>query len=160
MGNAYWIEINVSKMNKKSNKVKNKANKKAIGNRAPSIEEQEANRRADWEHNNEIIYSVYMKIALEKRRVPKLREVAEQTGLDITTVWKHTQAPDFDTMKKKYSVFADAALFKLAAKAVEAENVQWAELFFKVVVGIGDKKQLDVTSTDKSIKIIVKKNTE
>lgn len=149
-------------MSQNFNKVKTKGYKKnpvkksvkKISKETPLIltpEEEEVNRRADWEHNNELIYSNYIAIAMEKRRTPKLKEVADQTGLSIVTVWKHTQAPDFDTIKKKYSVFADAALFQLAAKAAEGKSREWSELFFKVMFGVGDKKQLDVTSGGKAI---------
>lgn len=144
-------------MREKFNKVKTKGAKKSvkkISKETPLIltpEEEEVNRRADWEHNNELIYSTYIAIAMEKRRTPKLQEVADKTGLSVVTVWKHTQAPDFDTMKKKYSVFADAALFQLAAKAAEGKSREWSELYFKVMFGVGDKKQVDVTSGGKPI---------
>jgi DNA-binding phage protein len=134
-------------MKLKSNKVKKVAKKKSL----PDPYQEEATKRADWEHNNELIYSAFIDVATEKKRYPKLREIAEKTGLSITTIFKHTQDPDFDTLKKKYSVFSDAALMQLASKAISGKSKDWMELYFRVVEGVGDKKQLDITSKGKQI---------
>lgn len=131
----------------KSNKVKNKA--------LPDPIAEEANKRADWEHNNEVIYSAFIKVATDKKRYPKLREIAEETGLCITTIFKHTQDPNFDTLRKKYSIFTDAALMQLATKAVTGKSKEWMELYFRVVEGVGDKKQLDLTSGGEKVKFII-----
>lgn len=134
-------------MTRKSNKVKKTAKK----SKELSPIEEEANKRADWEHNNELIYSAFIAVATEKKRYPKLREIAGKTGLCITTIFKHTQDPDFDTLKKKYSVFSDAALMQLATKAITGKSKDWMELYFRVVEGVGDKKQLDITSKGNQI---------
>lgn len=123
------------------------------GNKGKELDplEEEVSKRADWEHHNEQIYASFIKLANEKKRYPKIREIASETGLSSTTVFKHMRDPDFDSIKKKYSIFSEAALFTLATKAVQGKSKDWTELYFKIVEGIGDKKQLDLTSGGKRI---------
>ena len=114
-------------------------------------EAAESKRRVDWEHNNELIYSAFIEVALNKKRYPKLSEISELTGLSIKTIHKHTSEGNFDAIKQKYSIFSEAALFQLATKAASGKSKDWTELYFKVVHGLGEKKQVDLTSKGNQI---------
>lgn len=111
----------------------------------------EMKRRADWEHHNELIYSAFITIATNNKRYPKLKEIAAQTGLSIKTIHLHLQESNFDQLKKKYAIFTEAALFKLATLAASGKSKDYMELFFRIVHGVGEKQQLDITSGGKRI---------
>ncbi len=114
-------------------------------------EKAKIKRRNDWEYHHELVYSAFIKIATEKKRYPKLKEIAESTGISIKTIHQHLEEMDFEELKKKYSIFTEAALFKLATMAASGKSKDWVELFFRIVHGVGDKKSLDITTKGKSI---------
>lgn len=116
-------------------------------------EEDTLKRRADFEHNQALIYAAFLNIATEKQKWPTIKEVSEQTKLSFKTVQRHMEESraSFDKVKDKYSIFSEAAMFRLATKAASGTSKDWTELFFKVMHGIGDRKQMDITSGGKPI---------
>jgi len=115
---------NDSKANKKpAPKKKPVAKKKpAPKSEPPKVldeEEQEIKARADKEHNQAMIYASFLKIATSKQKWPTVVEIAKDCGLSDKTVWRHMKEnrSDFEKLKDKYSMFSEAALFKLATKA-------------------------------------------
>jgi len=149
---------NDSKANKKpAPKKKPVAKKKpAPKSEPPKVldeEEQEIKARADKEHNQAMIYASFLKIATSKQKWPTVVEIAKDCGLSDKTVWRHMKEnrSDFEKLKDKYSMFSEAALFKLATKAAGGGSKEWTELFFKVMHGIGDKRSLDITSGGKKL---------
>lgn len=128
----------------------NKRNKRKP-KQEPEEENEEVKKRADWEINDSMIYSAFIGIATTKKRYPKLREIQEKTGLSINTIHKHLQGKDssFEHLKEKYSMFTEAALFKLATNAAAGKSKDYLELYFKVIHGLGERKQLDLTSGGK-----------
>lgn len=110
-----------------------------------SEEELEVERRADWEHNHQIVFDAFVKLANTKKKYPTLKEIATETGMSIMGVSRHMDEMDFEEMRKKYSVFTEAAMFQLATKAAKGTSIQWTELYFKVVHNLGQKKEMDVT---------------
>jgi hypothetical protein len=115
--------------------------------------EQEVNRRADAEHNLIMIWAKFLEISTKKMRWPSLSELAKATGLSKTTVFNHLKEHkgEMEALREKYAIFSDMAMFKLGVNAAQGKSEKWSELFFKVVHGIGDKKQVDITSGGKRI---------
>lgn len=103
-------------------------------------------KRADWEMHHETVYNAFFEIANEKKRYPKLKDIADKTGLSIVSVHNHIKDIDFEEIKAKYSIFTEAAMFNLAKNAASGKSKDWVELYFRIVHGVGDKKQVDITS--------------
>jgi hypothetical protein len=95
--------------------------------------------RRDKEHNHELIYEAYIKLATSNKKIPKLTDLAKETGLSVKTIDRHLKTLNFEEQKEKMRLFTEAALFQLAKQAMSGKSVSWSSLFFEVVEGIGQK---------------------
>lgn len=108
-------------------------------------------RHRDWEMNQELIYQKYIELALAKKSAPKIVDVARACNLSERTVHRHLDQLDFDAMKQKFRVFTEACMFSIAKNAMTGKSVEWSKLYFDVVHGINNKKQIDITTNGKEI---------
>jgi hypothetical protein len=97
------------------------------------------NKRRDAEYNHELIYEAYIKLATTNKKIPKLVDLAKETGLSVKTIDRHLKTLSFEEQKEKMRLFTEAALFQLGKNAITGKSVAWTNLFFEVVEGLGQK---------------------
>lgn len=112
-------------------------------------ERKKLKHHRDWEMNQELIYQKYIELALAKKSAPKIVDVARACNLSERTVHRHLDQLDFEAMKQKFRVFTEACMFSIAKNAMQGKSVEWSKLYFDVVHGINNKKQIDITTNGK-----------
>lgn len=91
-----------------------------------------------WENNHYQITCAISKLVEDYGKMPTKNQIAKETGLSRTTIYKHlkeyTESPLYKEEIRKFKFMADrvlAKVFKIAVK--DAGDVKAARLFFEVV---------------------------
>jgi hypothetical protein len=101
--------------------------------------------RPDWQRNHELILYHTSKFISENKRFPSARILADRTGLDKNTVYKHLQTYDANRHKKKFKIMLDRAATKLIEDYLKyGEN---AELLFKYIGDWRDPLSIEHSGT-------------
>ena len=86
-------------------------------------------------------------------KAPKVTDLARITGLSRPTIYKHLQKMQLTEISNKFKVRAMTILEGIAKKA-EDGDVPAAKLMLQLAFNWNEKKILDVTSTNKSLKVV------
>lgn len=112
---------------------------------------EEISKRCDWQGNDNLITDAYLDILLNQRRTPKLKELADKTGLDIMTVHRHLHRYDFKQRFQEYRHATALVVNNLLKVASTTKNVKAMELWMKTFEGANIIQKLDVTSAGEKL---------
>lgn len=88
--------------------------------------------RIDWDHNQQIISSVFFKIVMREKKMPTCSEIARLTGLSYKTIQRHLQTPSFKRNTEKLRAIQDKMMILFAQQVVESKNHSMWDLYFEL----------------------------
>jgi len=109
--------------------------------------------KKDWKANHLKIIDAYTDHVESNMKAPKVTDLARITGLSRPTIYKHLQKMQLTEISNKFKVRAMTILEGIAKKA-EDGDVPAAKLMLQLAFNWNEKKILDVTSTNKSLKVV------
>lgn len=115
----------------------------------------EEKRRMDWEVNNDLISSKFLKLVLATKKFPTYKRLATELNISVKTVQRHFDDEEmFDELRKKMRILREKAYLTLAVKAMQGKSHQWSRLFFEVTDEIKTKENsLTININGKAVNV-------
>ena len=109
---------------------------------APPVDE---NVRVDKEQNQTIVRDAIIKllqkgVAAGKRKRPTYKEIAEETGLHVNTVYKHCKGAEFKAIDTKYRVLTDDVILNMFIMTKKSAHA--IKLWFQIIENWVEKKNI------------------
>ena len=101
--------------------------------------------RIDYERNHLKISKAFKKLAGQLEGLPTYQEIADETGFDVQTVFRHFKDYKLQDYKDKFKALTPDVIFSLYKMATKKNNPRAAALFMKLIEGFSEKLNIDVT---------------
>jgi len=109
------------------------------------------NRTKNWNDNQALIEEKYWKFVTENEKAPKIRELAELTGLTRQTISAHYRDLNPEEIFGKYKPYLEEAMFALIEKA-KTGDVAAIALLGKFT-GFTEKKRTELDIKQKTVNV-------
>lgn len=97
-------------------------------------------QRADYEYNHVVITEAFKTILLRKKRKPTLRELAEETGFNVSTIDDHLKNLKFDPAE--FKALTGSIVSALSFQALKGDP-RSVKLYLQFVEGFRESQQLE-----------------
>lgn len=111
---------------------------------AESKDKQEEKRNITWNKNQELIQQAYIKLIMELKRCPTIREVSEDIDLSILTIKKHIKELKFEPAESPLRSLTPDVLASIYNSSIKG-NAASQRLWMMIMEGWTEKTSLDIT---------------
>ena len=114
-----------------------------------SVENRPKTVRIDYERNHLKISKAFKKLAAKIEGLPTYQEIADETGFDVQTVFRHFKEYKLSDYKDKFKALTPDVIFSLYKMATKKNNPRAAALFMKLIENFSEKTVIDVNINEK-----------
>jgi len=105
--------------------------------------------RIDYERNHLKISKAFKKLAGQLEGLPTYQEIADETGFDVQTVFRHFKDYKLQDYKDKFKALTPDIIFSLYKMATKKNNPRAAALFMKLIENFSEKTIVDINIGEK-----------
>jgi len=120
-----------------------------------SEEEIEIVKRKDWQINDGKIMDAFSTILIRTQKKPTYQQLSDESGLDISTIYRHFASMDFNKRFEEYRFGTGAVVANLFKQCVTGKNFKMMELWLKTFELPYITKRTDITTNGKEISVPV-----
>ncbi len=97
---------------------------------AEEVEDQEFQKRLDWQRNQLLIGASTVKLMNRRKKPPTLEELAKETGLSTKTIQRHQNSKGYDEVQKMLHSVLEMMVSTFVGKVAKSSNDKLWHMFF------------------------------